>query len=195
MARRMPISVLLEQLKRDVPDSRVTFGWLIEYLRARSPEVLILFLALIGVLPGVSLPVAILLVLLAITMMFSRVRRPLPDFLASQRLPSETLIRAIERTVPLFRWGERFIRPRDALLAERMRPFAGFAIFVLSLTMLVPLPLTNVIPSLAIGLIAFASIEADGLLLAVSMAVAVLSLAITTATIWATLGAAYWVWS
>ncbi len=61
--------------------------------------------------------------------------------------------------------------------------------------MLVPLPLANVIPSLAIGLIAFASIEADGVLLAVAMGAAVVSLAISAATVWAMLGAAFWVWS
>jgi hypothetical protein len=118
----------------------------------------------------------------------------LPAFLASQYLPSGRVTNAIERTVPLFQWGERFIRPRDALLADLLRPFAGFAILVLSITMLVPLPLTNVIPALAIGLIAFASIEADGLLLAVSMGAAVASVAISAATVWAMLGAAYWVW-
>jgi hypothetical protein len=190
----MPTSVLLEQLRRDVPDSRVTFGWLIDYLRARSPEVLILFLALIGVLPGVSLPVGILLALLAVTTMSAKTQRVLPAFLAAQYLPSGRLVQAIERTVPLFQWGERFFRPRDALLAEIMHPFAGVAVLILGITMLVPLPFTNVIPSLAIGLIAFATIEADGLLLAVSMGVALLSLAISAATVWATLGAAYWVW-
>jgi hypothetical protein len=190
----MPTSTLLQQLRRDVPESRVTFGWLIDYLRARSPEVLILFLALLGVLPGISLAVGILLALLAVAMMTTKTQRVLPAFLASQYLPSGRVTHAIERTVPLFQWGERFIRPRDALLADLLRPFAGFAILVLSITMLVPLPLTNVIPALAIGLIAFASIEGDGLLLAVSMGAALASVAISAATVWAMLGAAFWVW-
>jgi hypothetical protein len=194
-ARRLPTSALLEQLKRDVPASRVTFGWLIDYLRARSPEVLILFLALVGVLPGVSLPVGILLALLAIAMMSAKTQRVLPAFIASRRLPSVHVISAIERSVPWFRWSERFIRPREARLTDLLRPFAGFAILLLSLTLLVPLPLSNVIPSLAIGLIALACIEDDGLLLTISMMTALLSLAITSAAIWATLGAAAWLWS
>jgi hypothetical protein len=193
-ARRVPTSVLLEQLKHDVPETRVTLGWLLDYLRARSPEVLILFLALVGVLPGVSLAVGILLALLAFATLSANTYRALPAFIASQRLPSQHLVHAIEWTVPLFQWGERFIRPRDALLAERLRPIAWLAILMLSLTMLVPLPLANVIPSLAIGLIAFASIEADGLLLSVSIGAALVSLVISAATIWATLGAAEWVW-
>jgi hypothetical protein len=194
-ARRTPVSALLEQLKHDVPDNRVTFGWLIDYLRARSPEVLILFLALIGVLPGISLPVGILIAILSLALMSTAPGRVLPAFIASQRLPSARLVHAIERSMPLFQWGERYIRPRDAALAELLRPAAGLAILLLSLTMLVPLPLSNVIPSLSIGLIALACIEADGLMLTISMFASVLSLAITAAAVWATLDAAAWMWS
>ncbi len=194
-ARHMPTSMLLEELKRDVPEDCVTFGWLIDYVRVRSPEMLILFLALLGVLPGVSLAVGILIALFALATMSAGPQRTLPAFIASQHVPSLQLVHAIERTVPLFQWSERFIRPRDAALAETLRPFAGLAILLLSLTLLVPLPLSNVIPSLAIGLIAFATIEADGVLLTVSMGAALLSLAITSAAIWATLGAAAWVWN
>jgi hypothetical protein len=192
--RRMPTSVLLEQLKRDIPEGTVTFGWLIDYLRGRSPAVLVLFLALIGVLPGVSLLVGILLAPIALAMMSARIERTIPVFIASQHMPSGQLVRAIDRTIGLFRWGERYIRPRDASLAEFLQPFASFAILILGLSMLVPLPLSNVIPSLVIGLIAFAIIEADGLLLAVAMAASLLSLAISAAVVWATFGAAIRIW-
>jgi len=194
VARRMPVSALLEKLKHDVPDSGVTFGWLTDYLRAHSPEVLIVFLALVGVLPGISLAVAVLLALLGIAMMSARPQRPLPAFIAARQLPSSHLVQAIERTVPLFRWCERFARPREALLTEVMRPLGGLAVLLLSLTMLVPLPFTNVIPSLAIGFIAFASIEADSVLFAAAIGAAMLSLAISAGTIWALIGAATWVW-
>jgi hypothetical protein len=193
-ARRLPVSALLEQLRQDVPESRVTFGWLTDYLRAHSPEVPILFLSLVGVVPGIALAVAVLLALLGLAMMFERAGRPLPAFIASQHLPSAHLVNAIDRTVPLFQWCERFTRTRERSLADHMRPIAGAAVVLLSATMLVPLPFTNVIPSLAIGFIAFASIEADSLLFSAAIAAALVSLAISAATIWALVGAASWVW-
>jgi hypothetical protein len=193
-ARRVVTSELLEQLRRDVPDSCVTFGWLLDYVRARSPEVLVLFLAVPGLLPGVSLVIAVLLALFAFAILSANTHRALPAYIMSRQMPSRHLVQAIDRTVPVFQWAERFIRPRDAQLAQGLRPFAWLAILALSLTMLVPLPLANVIPALAIGLIAFASIEADGVLLAISMGAAVVSLAISAATVWALLGAAFWVW-
>ena len=193
-ARRLPVSALLEQLRQDVPESRVTFGWLTDYLCAHSPEVPILFLSLVGVVPGISLPVAVLLALLGITLMFQRPQRPLPAFIAAQHLPSAHLVNAIDRTVPLFQWCERFTRARAGSLADLMRPIAGAAVLLLSLTMLVPLPFTNVIPSLAIGFIAFASIQADGVLFAAAILAAALSLTISAATIWALVDAASWMW-
>jgi hypothetical protein len=194
-AQRMRVSVLLQQLKQDVPAERMTFGWLVDYLRARAPEVLILFLALVGILPGVSFPVGILIAILSVTVMSTKTGRLLPAFIASQRLPSAHFVNAIEKSMPLFQWGERYTRSRDPATTERLRPLAGLIILLLSLTMLVPLPLSNVIPSLAIGLIAFACIESDGLLLAISMMVAIASLAITLTAVWMALGAAAWMWA
>lgn len=188
-------SALLEQLKRDVPENGATFGWLIDYLRARSPEVIVLFLAMVGVLPGVSLPVGVLLALFAVAMLWPKWHRALPPLLSSWRVPSPRLIRAIDRMAPLFRWGERIIRPRDTQLADSLRPIAAVAVLSLSLTLLIPVPLSNVIPSLAIALIAFASVEKDGLLLAVSLVTALVSLAVTGAMIWAAFDAALRIWS
>lgn len=186
--RRVLASELLVQLAQDVPENGVSFGWLADYLLARSPEVLILALALIGTLPGISAPVGIVLAILSLPMISTFSAQSLPRFIAVRRLSSLHLVHTIERTVPLVRWSEKFVRRRDGLPALSLRPVAGLAILALSLTMLVPLPFSNVIPSLAIGFIAFALIEADGLLLFLGFAVAVVSLAITTAALWATFG-------
>ena len=194
-AARLQTTALLEQLKQDVPQERVSFGWIVSYLRARSPETLVVFLALLGTIPGICVPAGILLALFAVAMMSANMHRAVPGFIASRELQSVQLIKAIERSMPVIEWGERFVRPREVMLAEGLRPFAGPAILLLSLTLFVPLPLSNVIPSLAIALIAFASIQADGLLLLLALITAVLSLAISAAAIWATIGVAAWAWA
>jgi hypothetical protein len=183
-------STLLEQLKRDLPETRVSLGWLFDYARLRSPETLILILAVIGVIPGIATPVGFLLVLLALALVFEYELRALPSFVAARGLSSSHLVRAIERAVPYLKWSETFVRRQDTALAATLRPFATAAILFLSCTLLVPLPFSNVLPSLAIAFIAFASLEADGLLLCFSLVTAALSLAITSATIWASIRAA-----
>jgi hypothetical protein len=62
----------------------------------------------------------------------------------------------------------------------------GAVVFLLALTLLSPLPFLYVIPSIAIMLIAFAFLERDGILLSISLLLATISIAITAATVWAT---------
>jgi len=183
-------SALLENLKRDVPDEHVTLGWLFDYVRARSPESLILFLAVLAVVPGVATPVGIALLALAVAAAANLQRPALPGFVAATRLSSSSLLRAIERAAPLFRRCEQLTRRRDLMLGGLLRPLAAGAILLLSVTLLVPLPLSNVVPALAIGFIAFAILEADEVLLAISLLAAVLSLTFTSAAVWAALGTA-----
>ncbi len=187
-------STLLEQLKYDLPETRVSLGWLFDYARIRSPETPILILAVIGVIPGIATPVGILLVLLAPMLVLKYDLHELPACIAARGLSSSHLVRAIERAVPFLKWSEKFACRQDVALAATLRPFATAAILLLSCTLLVPLPLSNVPPSLAIGFIAFALLETDGLLLSFSLATAALSLAITSATIWASIGVAGSLW-
>jgi hypothetical protein len=87
------------------------------------------------------------------------------------------------------------VRTRDVALAQALRPLAGLVILALSVTLLIPLPLSNIFPSLAIAFVAFSSIEADALLLTASMATAFLSLSFTIAALWATVGVAARMWT
>jgi len=56
---------------------------------------------------------------------------------------------------------------------------------LLALSALSPIPFASILPNLAIMLIAFALLEKDGLVLLLAMAFALVSLAVTAATIWA----------
>ena len=59
--------------------------------------------------------------------------------------------------------------------------------------LLAPVPLSNVAPALAVALIAFATLEEDGALLAVALAVALVMLAVAAAAAWEAVSAAGWV--
>jgi hypothetical protein len=110
--------------------------------------------------------------------------------MAARGFSSSHLVQVIEKTVPFFKWSEKLACRYDAAVAEAFRPFAKTVILLLSCTLLVPLPFSNVVPSLTIGFIAFATLEGDCILLPFSLAAGALSLAITTVTIWASIGVA-----
>jgi hypothetical protein len=64
---------------------------------------------------------------------------------------------------------------------------------LLGVTLLAPVPLSNVPPALAVALIAFAYLEEDGVLLCAALAAAVVMLAIAAAAAWQTLSTTGWV--
>ena len=63
------------------------------------------------------------------------------------------------------------------------RPLVGVLMLLLGVTLLIPVPLSNVLPALAIAGLALASFESNVLLLAIAIAAALGSLALTTATV------------
>lgn len=54
-------------------------------------------------------------------------------------------------------------------------------------TLLVPVPLSNIIPTLVIILLAFSLLEKDDVLLVIALSAELVSLAITAAAIWGTI--------
>ncbi len=181
---RTATSVVLEELLREAPADRVSLAWIVGELRERSFGVVMLLLALVGLVPGIASVAGLLLALPAFQMLRARAAPELPAFLGRRRVPTRRLAALIRRLVPALRWLERLVRPRWTLPFEATKRVVGLVILLLSATLLAPIPFSQVIPSLAIMLLAVAFLEEDGLLLCVALVGALASLAVTAATIW-----------
>jgi hypothetical protein len=68
----------------------------------------------------------------------------------------------------------------------------GGAILLVGTLLFAPIPLSNVPPALVIILLAFASLEEDGVLLCIALTAAVLLLIIAAGAIWQAMGVAGW---
>jgi hypothetical protein len=165
----------------------VTLGWVIERLDERSFGLVMLLLALIALVPGLSAFIGVLVIVPAVQMILARPRPVLPRFVAGRRIRTPRLALLIGRIVPLLRRMEKLIRPRWPTPFETTKRVVGIVILLLALTLVGPIPLSHIIPSFAIMLVALAYLEDDGILLCIALAVAVLSLALTAATVWATI--------
>jgi hypothetical protein len=66
----------------------------------------------------------------------------------------------------------------------------GGVVLLLAASLLAPVPLSNVPPALATGLIAVAYLEEDGALLGLALAAALAMLAVAAVAAWEALGAA-----
>jgi hypothetical protein len=188
-ASRVPTSVILKRLLDDAPDTYVTLTWLIDTLRTRSFGILLLIMAVVGLIPGASVFIGILIAFPAVQMLVGRSAPVLPRFIAGRRISTPRLVRLLNRVVPLLARMERVVYPRWRTRFEATKHVVGFFILLLGLTLLVPLPFSHVIPALVIVLLAFAFLEEDGALLCVGLAAAAISLAISAATVWGTIEA------
>src|SRR5689334_3793418 len=112
MTARTPTSEVLDTLLGPEAPKEATLGWLIGKLGDRSFGIVLLLLALLSLLPGVSIVAGVLLMVPACQMILAR---PGPAFIRSvenRQFPTERLDRIIRRVVPVLRHLERFIRPR-----------------------------------------------------------------------------------
>jgi hypothetical protein len=163
-------SVLLQQLIDQAPKDVFTLAWLFGTLPKNSFGVILLFLALIALLPVISIPARLLILVLILQIIVGYRAPVLPEKLVKKRLPSSYLILLNRHAISALRLLERFVRPRWPLfLVIVRRPTAVIALILTILSLLAPLPFSNVPPAIVSILISLAYIEHDGLLLSIAL--------------------------
>lgn len=183
----VPTSTLLGGLLRDAPSERVTLDWLLANLGERSYGIVLLFLGLIGLVPGVSILSGLLMLLPAMQMILSRPAPDLPDFVGARAISVSKIDWLLRRLTPTLAWLERFSYPRWQTRFHGGTRSVGLMVMLLALSALSPIPFAAILPNLAIMLIAFALLEKDGLVLLLATFFAAVSLIVTAATIWASI--------
>lgn len=187
MNAHVPTSVMLRDLLNGAPPDHVTLGWILGGLRERSFGVIMILLALMALVPGLSIFIGLLLLPLAVQMILARRSPVLPRFVAGRRLQTRRLAHLIARVIPPLQRIEKLIRPRWPTPFEATKRVVGAVILLLSLTLIGPIPFSQVIPSLVIMLVALCYLEEDGVMLCIALTIAFVSLSMTAATVWATI--------
>lgn len=178
-------SVVIEYLLGEAEKTEtITLAWILGHLKERSFGTIILVLGLIGVLPGVSALVGVLLAIPAVEMMLGRPGPTFPKFIAQRPLPAAKVDGLLRRAIPTLRWLERYSYPRWHLPFEAARHLVAIALLLLGLTLLTPVPLSNVPPALIIVAISLAFLERDGLLLGIALAAAAVVLGLMALAVW-----------
>ena len=115
---------------------------------------------------GYSIPFAIVIFLLAIQLVIGRQRPWMPQKMLNQSIKLETAQGFIKAALPWFRRIEAITKPRFAYLCTSLpgQILIGSAIALMSISMMIPLPLTNTIPAMGIFITAFGLLEDDGLI-------------------------------
>ena len=162
------ISTILEALPKAVEGERITFGDLVDAFDARAYGPLIVIFAAPNILPvalpGISAVLGAPLILLTAQLMIGRRRPWLPGFLRRRSLARKDFERLVARIVPRLRRIERMIRPRFPLLTGMLgKRLIGAAGLLLATIVFLPVPFGNVVPGIALVLMAVGLLGRDGL--------------------------------
>jgi hypothetical protein len=163
-------------------------------LRKHSFGIIMLLLAVVAVAPGASIVAGVLLFIPAFEMIAGRSAPVFPRRIAAYALPTRHLATLVQRAVPILRFLEKAIYPRWPTPSEATKRVVGTVVAILSASLVfIPIPLSNIVPALAIALISLAYVEEDGLLLLIGLLVAVVVLAVELAAVWEMARGAKWI--
>lgn len=113
---------------------------------------------------GVPQVVALPMLALAFQMVIGREEPWLPAALAARKIDRKGLTQMARGGRKWFGWIERIIRPRFSIITgRRSERVIGLFLFIFSSSILVPLPMTNTVPGMAVAVTAFGLMQKDGL--------------------------------
>lgn len=183
-----PLSHVLERLAQETGRDRVSVGELLGALGDRAIGALLFIFAVPNVLPtppGTSSVLGAPLLFLAVQLTLGRPPW-LPAFVADRSMTRHDFARIVDRVAPWLRRAETLLRPRLPLLAHPpMENFIGGVCLLLAVVLVLPIPLGNVLPALAISVLALAVLERDGLWVLVGLGVAACAAALVSGVIYA----------
>lgn len=175
------LRALAEDLKHR---KAVTVGEVLDGLGRANLGLTILMLALPAMIPLPG-PFAIFLggclAIIAVQVMCGVRRVWLSPWLRKRRVRVSLVSAMVDRTVPWLRRAEALLQPRrmKQLTSAGAQAALGLPILLMSLALALPLPLGNILPVIALSLIALSILQRDGLAVIVALIVSALALAWT----------------
>lgn len=152
----------------DGPDApeRLSLAYLVRQLDDRARGVLIILFAIPNCLPGIpgtsaitGLPLVFLCVQMALQ------QSPwLPRFLSDRAVSKDWMVQVLDRAQPWIHRVERLIHPRlSVLTAGPAEQLVGVLGTVLAVTVMLPIPLGNTLPAVALICLSLGLIGRDGI--------------------------------
>jgi hypothetical protein len=169
---------VLRLLADDASRERITVGDLLHALGDRAIGALLFIFAVPNVLPvppGTSSVLGAPLVFLAAQLTFG-MRPWLPGIISRRSMARADFGAMVTRVVPWLERAEKLLKPRMTALA--LPPFeyaVGLICLLLAIVLVLPIPLGNMLPALAISLLALGLLERDGIAIGAGLVAAAAS--------------------
>lgn len=166
---RKKLSEILDELAGDSTRTRVSLADLVRAMHGRAFGALLLVFAFpnaLPAIPGTSSILGLPLLFLSAQMMLGR---PvwLPKVVSLRSMSRDDFANLVDRVNPWLEWADRFTAPRLSFLGETAaQRLIGAFCLILSVVLVLPVPLGNMLPGIALCLIALGVLERDGLWIA-----------------------------
>ncbi len=188
LPHKLTLSDMLRALADDERRERIAVADLLDALGDRALAALLFVFALPNVLPmppGTSAILGAPLLFLAVQMAFN-MRAWLPAVIAQRSMARSDFLTMVERVSPWLERAEKLMKPRLTPLAVGgMESVVGAVCLLMSLAVFLPIPLGNMLPALAICLLAMGILERDGLWVLAGLGTAVAAGALVSGVVWA----------
>lgn len=182
------LSEILASLADDTSRERVSVADIFQAMGDRAFGALILIFALPNVIPsppGTSALTGAPLVFLSAQLMLGQ--SPwLPKIIANRSIARSDFSAVVSRVSPWLARGERMLRPRLGFLIHPPAEYlTGFLCLILSIILILPIPLGNILPAIAICLFSFGILERDGLCVLLGMVMFAISVTVVAGVLFA----------
>lgn len=171
-----PISEVLIDLKQQVPEEKVCTFDILEALHERGFGFLLFVFSLPAALPipalGINTIIALPLLFLTIQQSLGMHKVWIPEWLKYKSINRNRFEKILDNALPHLRKIEYLIRPRLGFVTQGVfSNLIGVAGVIMTLSICLPIPLTNTVPAMGIALMALGVIMRDGLAVLVGMVV------------------------
>lgn len=193
LPHKTTLSDMLRALADDERRERIAVADLLDALGDRALAALLFVFAFPNVLPvppGTSAILGAPLLFLAAQMAFN-MKAWLPAVIARRSMARSDFLTMVERVSPWLERAEKLMKPRlTPLTVGAMESVVGAVCLLLSLAVFLPIPLGNMLPALAICLLAMGILERDGLWVLAGLGTALAAGALVSGVVWAAVKAA-----
>ncbi len=163
------LSELLVDLKNSFnKQDNISIDDILKALHERSFGIMLLIFAMPAAIPlpglGINLIIAAPLLFLTAQQALGRDSIWFPQKMRDKSISSERVERILNAALPIIRKIELLVKPRLGFVTQGVFSYLiGFCGLIMALSVCVPLPLTNTVPSVGIALMAIGVIMRDGL--------------------------------
>lgn len=186
------VSNLFRRIISEENGGTISVGEIAAALQDRAFGPCLLFFSLPGCMPGFPIMTSIFGPPMAFFgwQIMAGMHRPwLPDFVSNKTLKRETIGRFIDKAERYVVWFETLCRPRwEAMLENWVERLMGALVVLFSICVIIPLPGTNLIPCIAISIMALGFMQRDGVVVLLGAIIGLIGAILTYFIIAASIG-------